>query len=173
MSELFHKLGIDWKLILVQIVNFALLLFVLTILLYKPLLNVIKERKKNVDDAIKFIKDAELKVVEIEKLNKEKIAQAENRAISIINNAQQEALKVKNDILEQAKLKSSEIVKETNDLVERIKIESLENLMKEAKLLVRDAILKTVSLDPDKIDEKLISKALEEIKKEKKYEVRS
>jgi F-type H+-transporting ATPase subunit b len=173
MSELFYKLGIDWKLILIQIVNFSLLLFVLTILLYKPLLNVIKERKKNVDDAIKFIKDAELKVVEIEKLNKEKIAQAENRAISIINNAQQEALKVKNDILEQAKLKSSEIVKETNDLVERIKIESLENLMKEAKLLVRDAILKTVSLDPDKIDEKLISKALEEIKKEKKYEVRS
>jgi F-type H+-transporting ATPase subunit b len=173
MSELFYKLGIDWKLILIQIVNFSLLLFVLTILLYKPLLNVIKERKKNVDDAIKFIKDAELKVVEIEKLNKEKIAQAENRAISIINNAQQEALKVKNDILEQAKLKSSEIIKETNDLVERIKIESLENLMKEAKLLVRDAILKTVSLDPDKIDEKLISKALEEIKKEKKYEVRS
>jgi len=173
MSELFYKLGIDWKLILIQIVNFSLLLFVLTILLYKPLLNVIKERKKNVDDAIKFIKDAEIKVVEIEKLNKEKIAQAENRAISIINNAQQEALKVKNDILEQAKLKSSEIIKETNDLVERIKIESLENLMKEAKLLVRDAILKTVSLDPDKIDEKLISKALEEIKKEKKYEVRS
>lgn len=173
MSELFYKLGIDWKLILIQIVNFSLLLFVLTILLYKPLLNVIKERKKNVDDAIKFIKDAELKVVEVEKLNKEKIAQAENRAISIINNAQQEALKVKNDILEQAKLKSSEIIKETNDLVERIKIESLENLMKEAKLLVRDAILKTVSLDPDKIDEKLISKALEEIKKEKKYEVRS
>jgi F-type H+-transporting ATPase subunit b len=173
MSELFHKLGIDWKLILVQIVNFALLLFLLTTLLYKPLLNVIKERKKSVDDAIKFVKDAELKAAEIEKLNKEKIAHTESRAISIINDAQQEALKVKDDILEQAKLKSSEIIKETNDLVERIKIESLENLMKEAKLLVRDVILKTASLDPDKIDEKLILRALEEVKREKKYEVQS
>jgi hypothetical protein len=45
--------------------------------------------------------------------------------------------------------------------------------MKEAKLLVRDVILKTASLDPDKIDEKLILRALEEVKREKKYEVQS
>src|SRR3989344_4681980 len=46
MSELIANLGLDWKLLLAQMFNFGILAFVLTKLVYKPLLKALKERQK-------------------------------------------------------------------------------------------------------------------------------
>ncbi len=45
MAELIEKLGIDWRLLIAQIVNFSILALVLTKLLYKPLLKMLDERR--------------------------------------------------------------------------------------------------------------------------------
>ncbi len=45
MAELIEKLGIDWRLLIAQIVNFSILAFILTKLLYRPLLKMLDERR--------------------------------------------------------------------------------------------------------------------------------
>ena len=43
--ELFGKLGIEWKLLLAQGLNFILLLIILRKFLYKPILKMLDERR--------------------------------------------------------------------------------------------------------------------------------
>lgn len=61
--ELLQKLGVDWKLLLAQVVNFTILLSVLTFFVYRPLLRVIDERRerirKSMDDAGKIAHEQE------------------------------------------------------------------------------------------------------------------
>ncbi len=54
-GSIFTKLGIDWKLLLAQVVNFFLLFFILRKYAYRPILRVLEKREKaiakSVDDA--------------------------------------------------------------------------------------------------------------------------
>ena len=66
MSELFSQLGIDWKLLLAQGVNFVILLVVLTKFVYKPLMKMVEARRQKIELGIrggemaeKIIKTAE------------------------------------------------------------------------------------------------------------------
>ncbi len=55
--EVFHAFGIDWRLLIIQAVNFGVLMFLLWIFLYKPLMKLLDDRTaviaKGVDDAHK------------------------------------------------------------------------------------------------------------------------
>lgn len=167
MPGILQKLGIDWKLLLSQGINFLILLVLLTFLLYKPLLRIMHERKRNIEKAVEVIKEAENKISEAELIQRDKIALAENKAITIIKTAEQTALVKSNEIIAKAKSRSAEIIKEAENLAERRKLESLEGLMNEAKNLVRDILVKTIVVKPEHVDERLISQAIETIRKEK------
>src|SRR3989344_5487270 len=55
MSTLLEVFGIDWRLLLLQTANFGILVAALTILLYKPVMKIVRERAqvvaKGVEDA--------------------------------------------------------------------------------------------------------------------------
>jgi len=53
MSDLFAAFGVNWKLLLVQAVNFGLLLSALTYFLYKPVLRMIDERREKVAEGVR------------------------------------------------------------------------------------------------------------------------
>jgi F-type H+-transporting ATPase subunit b len=46
MEEITKVFGIDWRLFIIQAINFGLVVFLLSKFLYKPILNVIEERRK-------------------------------------------------------------------------------------------------------------------------------
>lgn len=46
MSELFHTLGIDWRLLGAQVLNFAILAVLLTRFLYRPMVKLLDERRE-------------------------------------------------------------------------------------------------------------------------------
>ena len=61
MSELFSTFGINWKLILIQGVNFLLLLFVLKHFLFDKVFAVLDERKRVIEKGIADAAEAERK----------------------------------------------------------------------------------------------------------------
>jgi len=83
MTELFSKLGIEWHLILAQIINFAILLFILGRFAYRPLMKILKERQER-------IKLDEEKSVELSK----EIAVARQRGEEILAAARVEGDKI-------------------------------------------------------------------------------
>ncbi len=162
-----YQLGIDWKLLLSQAVNFIVLLAVLTFFLYKPLLKLMRERRNKIELGMKGAEMAEQKIAEAEEVKKEKIASAKNSALSIIRSAEEEAKKQKEQIVGDARSKSDVLLKEAQEVSERRRAEAIQNLLLEAKLLIKDVVAKTVSLKPETIDERLIQEAIKKVKEEK------
>ena len=87
MSELFHNIGIDWKVLLAQIVNFAILLFVLKKFAYKPILKVLNDRRKKIEEAIERSKSVDQKMAEIEILKEKILVEARRESDEIIKKA--------------------------------------------------------------------------------------
>jgi F-type H+-transporting ATPase subunit b len=72
MSQIIATFGIDWKILIVQTVNFGLLLALLWYLLYRPLTNLIESRRAqiiegvaNAERAAMMLKDSDAKKAEI------------------------------------------------------------------------------------------------------------
>ena len=164
MSELVHQLGIDWKLLLSQAVNFFILLFALTFLIYKPILRIIEERRKRIELGLRGAEEAGKRLKEIEGLKDEKLSEADKNALRIVGDAEKRGQKRFNEILKSAQGRAEEVVAEAARIAEHKKQEELTRLAEKANLLIKEAIVKTVELDPELIDEKLISRAAEIIK---------
>ena len=164
LSELFSQLGIDWKLLLAQGVNFLILLFVLTKFVYKPLIKMVEERRKKIELGIKGGEKAEqiIKQAEVEKVGI--IKKADTQAVLIISEAEKNAQKKGQEITHQADMKAQQTLRETMLLAERREKEEMEKVSAEAKRLVKEAIIKTVQLKPEQIDEKLIEQAMKGLK---------
>ncbi len=64
MSALFAAFGIDWRLLIIQAVNFALLLSVLTYFLYRPVLKIIDERRAKIAESVRISQEAAQRLLE-------------------------------------------------------------------------------------------------------------
>lgn len=164
MSELIHQLGLDWKLLIAQGVNFLILLTALTFLVYKPLIKVVEERRKKIEFGLAGADEAERRLQEIEKIKEEKVAEADKNAIKIISDAEKRGGKRLEEILKNAEVKAEEVIAEAARVAEHKKTEELNRLTEKANGLIKEAIIKMVELDPKHIDEKLVSRAAEIIK---------
>ncbi len=103
--------NLDWTLG-IQIVNFLILIFILNILLYKPILKIMdmrKERLSSYDEEIKNLNlTIEKKVAEYE----EKIRQAKMEAMNERNDIQRQGSDVAKEQLDKTKAELAKVVEE-------------------------------------------------------------
>lgn len=168
MNILFEQLGIDWKLFLSQAVNFFILLIVLRLFAYKPLLKVIKERSRKIKEGLEKAEEANIRLKEIDNIGKEKIKEAEQKSIVIIKNTEEKAKILANDLQKKLEERQKELAEQARQIFEKQKEEAKELVYKEAVELVKKTIAKTIELKPEAIDERLIKKAITEIKEHEK-----
>jgi F-type H+-transporting ATPase subunit b len=157
------QLGIDWKLLLSQAVNFLLLLVILRLFVYKPILNILKKRREKIEEGLAKAEEADVRLKEVDNINKRKIKETENKAISIIKNTEEKAKKLEVDLLDKAKTKEADYMAKVEQNIETEKLAARKEMEKEAAELVKRALIKTVGLAPEKVDEALIKRAVEQI----------
>lgn len=165
MADLFYQLGIDWRLLLAQGVNFFVVLIVLTALVYRPLLRLLAERKTRIEFGLKGAEEAERRLGEIETERKSRIAAADREAVGIVGEAEKAAKHRVQAIVEDANQKSADILTNAAATAEHRRLQALDALRGEAKELIRAAIVKTVELDSKAVDEKLIEDALAAVRR--------
>ncbi len=166
MSSILDQLGINWRLLLTQGVNFFVLLAVLTIFVYRPLVKMMEERRRKIEFGLKGAEEAERRLNEIEQIKAEKLAEADKTALGIISEAEGEAKKRSQDIVAESHKRAEVVLREAEAVAEHRHAEQFAELTVRANALVRAAIAKTVELDPKAIDEKLVERAVELIRKE-------
>ncbi len=164
MSALFHALGINGKALLFQVINFTVVLVVLNFAVYRPLTKIVEERRKKIELGLRGAEEVEKRLQEADRAKDEKIRQADVSAVAIITKAEGEARKRSEGIVGAADQQAAALLAEAARVSEQKKIEEMERLSQEAKTLIRDAIVKTVELDPAQVDEKLISQAVQAMK---------
>lgn len=162
MSQLFSQLGIDWHLLISQAVNFLLLLVILRIFAYGPLLKLLKKRKERIEEGLLKADKAEKRLLEVDEIGKNKIKDAERAALQILKKTELDARNLEERLIAEAKKKEALELKNAAATLRAQEEASRRTMEKEAAALVRSALVKTVEISPDVIDEALITRAVKE-----------
>jgi|SRR3989344_552951 len=159
-AGLLGQLGINWKLLLSQAVNFFILLAVLTFFVYKPLLAVMKKRQAKIEEGLQKAAEADVRLKEVDQIAKAHLKKADQESMQIIKNTQERAEKLSQSLQKKAEDHQKELILQAEAAYKRQQEETEKLVFGQALQLVKKTIIKTVQLDPKHIDEALIQKAI-------------
>ena len=166
MPELIEKLGLDWRVLLSQGVNFLILLLVLKIFLYEPVLKVLRERKQKITEGLEKARQADDRLSRVESLVGEKLGQADRQSADLIRESEKTARERGGEILEAAREKEVLIIEKARSVSRRLEEEAEGLFFDKAAGLVKSIFVKVVSLKPEAVDDSLVEQAIVELKKE-------
>lgn len=159
--DVLAKLGIDWKLLLAQAVNFAVLFWVLRRFAYQPMLDFLEKRTVKIEQGLKDAEVATAKLSEMEAKEKAVLTDARTEAKNIIALAEASAKKrdAKHTLATEAKVK--QFLEEA-----QVKIEEEKNkVMAGAKAEIGELVLLSVEkILREKIDVTKDQEMLQKIK---------
>lgn len=159
------KLGVNGQLFLAQLVNFAIVLFVMWRWVYKPLMQKMDERAKKISDGLVFSQKADVRLSEAE-LEKEKVVQsAKAEAHVLMEQASAKAEALRHEKLAQAKTEIEKIITEAKEQIKNERTSAFDALKKDVADLVTLATAKVVSGIDAKTQRGLVQNAIKEIEK--------
>ncbi len=149
MDKIFSQFGIQPILLLAQIVNFLVLLFILNKLLYKPLLKVLSQRKQKIEESLKNAEEIALRLQKTEEESQKKLEKAASEAQKIIDETKKSA----QDIIAEARLKAQ------SDVGEMIKKgqESINTERDRMHQEIKDSVAQLVGMSLTKVIEDSLS----------------
>ncbi len=102
-------LGIEWTLLLAQIVNFMILIVLLRMFLYKPVLNMLNARKERIAQSMKDAERVSAAAREAEQEKAKVLEQARREAQEIRAQATRDAEKIAQDVRSRADQEATDI----------------------------------------------------------------
>ncbi len=161
MNELISTFHIDIKLIIAQLVNFAIVLFVLYKFAYGPILKMMTERTEKIEKGIKDAESAGAKLTEIVEKEKAVLVEARKQAQEIVASAEAVAVKNREELIVAAKEQSEKILADAEKKIEMEKNKMMQEVKGQIAELVVAATGKLISekIDGEK-DEELIANAI-------------
>lgn len=146
MEEIINKFGLDIRLIIIQIINFTVLMGALGYFLYTPILNALKTREEKIVQGIKDAEaaatakanaEAEKKEVltkahaSAEEIAKRAKVTADETTATLLEVAQQKASALEADAVEKAKQLKAKIQKETEAEIAKTALLATEKILRE------------------------------------------
>ena len=160
MNTLFANLGLDWKLLLSQAANFIIVLVVLRLTVYKPLLAMLHARRKRIEEGLEKADEADKRLGEITEMQRQKMKEAEAKGVELVTSAQERAKAEEQKMMTAAALKEQEMMARAHEKMKTMEKEAREQMEAEAARLVKQVLVKVVSIAPENVDDALIAKAL-------------
>jgi F-type H+-transporting ATPase subunit b len=136
-----QALGLDFKILIAQIINFGILYFVLSKLLFKPLIKVLDERKKKAEELADNSKQMEERLIKLEEKERNVLKEARTKAGGEREDLLKLAQNEKEQIIEEAK---SAADREAEKGVEKIKTAEAE-ARKRLKKDISDKLINEVT----------------------------
>ncbi|MBU1499660.1 F0F1 ATP synthase subunit B [Patescibacteria group bacterium] len=114
-------MSIQWYQLLFQIINFGILILVLKKFLYQPIITIINQRNKKIEDSIKAAEANLKEKAKIEAIKKQAVIEAEKEAVLIVETARKESDKTGKQILLAARVEAeAEVNKKLKLLTEKL-----------------------------------------------------
>ena len=137
MEAILHTFGIDWRLLLINAINFGLLLAALTYFLYTPILRMLEERRRKVEQGVEDAEAAANKLSEIEHSRGEILSAAGKEADDIVIAARKAASQKEKEMLAQGEHAAATLLKDAEAQAHELKEQALRESKEEvAKLIV-------------------------------------
>ncbi len=144
MEEIIQTFHIDWKMLLAQVINFGIVVFVLYKFAYRPLLKHMNERTETIERGLEDAKKAQEKLEEADKDKEEKLKKAKKEALAILEEAGRQAEKNKETMVTEAREEAGKVVEQAKKQIELEKEKMLKEMKQEVGELVVQATEKVV-----------------------------
>lgn len=165
METFVEKFGINWKLMIAQLVNFGVIFFVLRAFVYKPVLKLLDERKKKIEDGLSFAEKAKSELSSIETLKADEMKKAQKQGIEIVKTAELSAVKVRDEIVAGGELEKQKLIATGKALIAEQKNRMEKGVYEQAVGLVEASLTKVLGKKEFKAEEKeLIAETVSSIK---------
>lgn len=165
MDEFIKTFHIDWKLLIAQLVNFGIVVFVLWRFALKPIMKNMAQRSEEIGKSLEDAKRIEKELAETERLKEERLLAAQKDAQSIIESASQEAERIRVQKVEQTKKEMEQVLEKTKAQIAAEKDQMIAEARQQVGTLVIAATEKIITkkLDPEK-DRELIESAIKSVR---------
>ena len=147
ITNIINLFGLETKLFIAQIINFAILLFILKKFLYKPIAKIFEERQAKIKQGLEDAQNAHKTLLDANNQKADILKIARIDADKILNNTKVSSEKLKQQSLEDARKQATEII---------------DNAKKQAQDEF-DKISKQVGVMSLDLSKKIVSKVLSEI----------
>ena len=147
LTGILNLFGLEGKLFIAQIINFAILLFILKKFLYEPIANMLEERKTKIKQGLDDAENA-----------KKALLDADNQKILILKEAKIDADK----ILDNTKKSSESLKQKSSEDAKKQAAEIVDNAKKQAQAEFENVSKQVGSMSVD-LSKKIVSKILSEI----------
>jgi F-type H+-transporting ATPase subunit b len=158
-SGILGTFGLDWRLFIAQLINFAVIVFVLTKWVYRPLMKVMDERKKKIEEGVNNAELAKRKLGEAKEAESRILREARVQAQGIVAESKEKGDAEKQRRIDASKAVIDEQLIESKNKIAREAEEARRRVKKEMAELVLAAAEKTAKMA---LDEKGHRKAIDE-----------
>lgn len=161
-------LGLDVKLILAQIVNFALLLWLLKKYLYRPIIDVLEKRRAKIEADLQKSGEIEKRLEEVEKERDQQRQTNREEAQELLKKSRDQAEAMKVKILTGAREQAETEVKKATEQIKAREEQILKDLRRQIAGLVVAATGKLIQAELDETKQhRLVEKILIDLEKQK------
>lgn len=165
-GNLFSALGIDWQMLIFQIIAFVVLVFLLGKFVFPILMKSVDDRQAKIDEGTRAADEAGKKAHQAEAKIEATLKKARGEAAEIVTTAKNEATQMIEKAEAGAKTRAERIVAEAHEELQKDVLAARKTLEKDTIMFVKKAAgLAVSSVADDKLDTALIKKSVEEAKR--------
>lgn len=159
--ELLDKLGVDSNLLIAQVVNFTILLSVLTYFIYRPLLNLLDARRERIQKAMDEAAKVEHQAQEMENIRQQELAKIDSECGVYMERIRKQAEKVEQEILSRAKGEAEAMMEGTRKQIASEREQLFQEVLQRAVSIVVRSAEKVIQREFADSDEKRIRTSVE------------
>lgn len=136
ISQLAGQFDVEWNLLIAQIINFALVAFLLYRFAFKPVLLTLDERQKKIAAGLKYAEEMELKLKDAEVQHQEILHKAALERKELLEAAREQSKNYAEKQAQEAVIKADHIIKKAEEAISLEKQKMLHDTRKELAELV-------------------------------------
>jgi len=148
VGQVLTTFGVDWRLLLINAVNFGLLLLILWYFVYEPLTRILEERRQKVSQGVRDAEASSAKLKEIEESRSEVLAKAGSEADEVLRQSRLNAQVKEREIVAAGEAAAANTLREAAAQAAELKAEAIEESKKEVAKMVVLGVEKMLDLSP-------------------------
>ena len=164
MQELISTFHIDWRLLIAQLVNFGIVVFVLWRFALRPVMKILNERSQTIEKSLAQAAKIEAELKEVQSRSAKSLAEAKQTASVIMKQAKEQAVVWQNQKVKETETKLEALARAHEEQLQRQQVELLEQAKSELAAVVAQAAGKVIKTKlTARQDEKLIKESLKNL----------
>src|SRR5581483_11944040 len=159
--RMLQQLGVDWGKLLVQAINFLLLLYLLQRMAYRPLLRMMDQRRERIRNDLEEARRLREEAERTRNLYHEQLSRARDEARAILEEANNVSARIREQALLDAEAQNALLLQRAREEIEREKLAAVAELRREVADLVIMAASQVIGRSLDGQDQRrLVEEAL-------------